>query len=89
VASAAGADIVETDTFTATSIALADFGLEHHVREINVVAALCARRAADRAEREDGRGCLRRTVATPRVMLRDRPAQRRMFVTLVRAALQR
>ncbi|HET9627640.1 MAG TPA: methionine synthase [Kofleriaceae bacterium] len=49
-----GADIVETDTFTATSIALADFGLEHHVREINVAAARCARRAADRAEREDG-----------------------------------
>jgi 5-methyltetrahydrofolate--homocysteine methyltransferase len=51
----AGADIVETDTFTATSIALADFGLEHHVRELNVAAAQCARRAADRAEREDGR----------------------------------
>src|SRR4051812_11826867 len=51
----AGADIVETDTFTATSIALADFGLEHHVHELNVAAAQCARRAADRAEREDGR----------------------------------
>src|SRR6201992_1446951 len=49
-----GADIVETDTFTATSIALADFGLEHHVREINIAAAQCARRAADRAERADG-----------------------------------
>jgi len=51
----AGADIVETDTFTATSIALADFGLEHHVREINVAAAECALRAAARAERDDGR----------------------------------
>ncbi|HEY0190482.1 MAG TPA: homocysteine S-methyltransferase family protein, partial [Kofleriaceae bacterium] len=51
----AGADIVETDSFSATSIALADFGLEHHVREINVAAAQCARRAADRAEREDGK----------------------------------
>ncbi len=50
----AGADIVETDTFTATSIALADFGLENHVREINVAAAQCALRAAARAERDDG-----------------------------------
>src|SRR5674476_1030193 len=25
----AGADIIETDTFTATSLALADYGLEH------------------------------------------------------------
>ncbi|MBC7973932.1 MAG: homocysteine S-methyltransferase family protein, partial [Myxococcales bacterium] len=48
----AGADIVETDTFTATSIALADFGLENHVREINVAAAQCALRAAARAERD-------------------------------------
>ncbi|HET7503392.1 MAG TPA: homocysteine S-methyltransferase family protein, partial [Kofleriaceae bacterium] len=51
----AGADIIETDTFTATSIALADFGLERHVEAINLAAARCARRAADRAEREDGR----------------------------------
>src|SRR5215813_12656138 len=51
----AGADIVETDTFTATSIALADFGLEGAVRDINVAAARVARRAAERAERDDGR----------------------------------
>src|SRR5215468_9387394 len=51
----AGADIVETDTFTATSIALADFGLEAKVRDINLAAAQVARRAAARAEREDGR----------------------------------
>jgi 5-methyltetrahydrofolate--homocysteine methyltransferase len=51
----AGADIVETDTFTATAIALADYGLEGAVRDINVAAAGCARRAAERAEREDGR----------------------------------
>ena len=50
----AGADIIETDTFTATSLALADFGLERHVREINVAAAQCALRAATRAERDDG-----------------------------------
>src|SRR6185436_8267780 len=51
----AGADIIETDTFTATSIALADYGLEGAVHDINVAAARCARRAAERAEREDGR----------------------------------
>src|SRR5262245_53946499 len=51
----AGADIIETDTFTATAIALADYGLEAATRDINVAAARCARRAADRAEHEDGR----------------------------------
>jgi 5-methyltetrahydrofolate--homocysteine methyltransferase len=50
----AGADIVETNTFTATSIALADFGLEAAVRDLNLAAAGLARRAADRAERDDG-----------------------------------
>ena len=51
----AGADIVETDTFTATSLALADFGLEATVRDLNLAAAAVARRAVERAEREDGR----------------------------------
>jgi len=51
----AGADIVETNTFTATSIALADYGLQAHVAEINIAAAQCAKRAAERAEREDGK----------------------------------
>src|SRR5688572_30455928 len=45
----AGADIVETDTFTATSLALADYGLEGVVRDLNIAAAQCARRAAARA----------------------------------------
>src|SRR4051812_38852322 len=51
----AGADIVETDTFTATSLALADYGLEGAVRDINLAAAQCARRAAERAEKADGK----------------------------------
>jgi 5-methyltetrahydrofolate--homocysteine methyltransferase len=51
----AGADIIETNTFTATSHALSDFGLEAAARDINVAAAQVARRAADRAEGEDGR----------------------------------
>ena len=51
----AGADIVETNTFTGTSIALADYGLEGAVRDINIAGALAARRACERAMREDGK----------------------------------
>ena len=43
----AGADIVETNTFSATRIAQADYGLEDTVYELNVAAAKIARRAAD------------------------------------------
>src|SRR5262249_7250462 len=43
----AGADIIETNTFTATSIAQADYGLERRVREINLAAAKLARERAD------------------------------------------
>ncbi len=43
----AGADLIETDTFTATSIAQADYRLEDRVREINVAAASIARECAD------------------------------------------
>ena len=45
----AGADIVETNTFGATSVALADFGLQRQTREMNLVAARLAREAADAA----------------------------------------
>src|SRR5204862_1048235 len=44
---AAGADIATTNTFTATSIGQADYGLEEHVREMNVAGARLARQAAD------------------------------------------
>ena len=44
---AAGSDIVETNTFGCTSVAMADFGLEHLVRELNLTAASLARQAAD------------------------------------------
>ncbi|WP_238598893.1 methionine synthase [Saccharothrix sp. ALI-22-I] len=46
---AAGADITTTNTFTATSIAQADYGLENLVREMNVRGAQLARQAADEA----------------------------------------
>ncbi|MFM1904418.1 MAG: Methionine synthase [Planctomycetota bacterium] len=50
---AAGSDIVESCTFGATSMALADFGLQHHTRELNLAAARLAREAADAAEAKD------------------------------------
>ena len=47
---AAGADMVETNTFSSTSIAQADYHLEPLVRDINLAAVACARRAAQKAE---------------------------------------
>ncbi len=44
---AAGADMIETNTFGATSIAQEDYGLGHIARELNLVAARIARQAAD------------------------------------------
>ena len=44
---AAGADIVTTNTFTATAIAQADYGLEEAVVDLNRAGAEIARRAAD------------------------------------------
>jgi 5-methyltetrahydrofolate--homocysteine methyltransferase len=43
----AGADIIETNTFTATAIAQADYGLEAFVYDMNVAAARLARASAD------------------------------------------
>ena len=40
---AAGADIATTNTFTATSIGQADYGLEEHVYEMNLAGARLAR----------------------------------------------
>jgi 5-methyltetrahydrofolate--homocysteine methyltransferase len=44
---AAGADLIETNTFGATCIAQADYGLAHLAREMNVAAARLARQAVD------------------------------------------
>ncbi len=46
----AGSDIVETNTFNATVISQADYGLENLVREINVASARIAREACNEAE---------------------------------------
>jgi 5-methyltetrahydrofolate--homocysteine methyltransferase len=43
----AGADIIETNTFNAQAISMADYGFEAFVYEINFAAAQLARRAAD------------------------------------------
>jgi 5-methyltetrahydrofolate--homocysteine methyltransferase len=43
----AGADITTTNTFTATSIGQADYGLQSLVRDMNVEGARLARQAAD------------------------------------------
>ncbi len=43
----AGADIIETNTFTANSISQADYGLEAATYEMNLEGARIARRAAD------------------------------------------
>lgn len=50
---AAGSDIIETNTFNATTISQADYGMEAEVYEINRQAALLARRAADQYSTPD------------------------------------
>ena len=51
----AGADILETNTFSSTSIAQADYGMEDLVYELNRDGARLARRAAIKAEKADGK----------------------------------
>ncbi|MDR0962810.1 MAG: methionine synthase [Mediterranea sp.] len=43
----AGADIIETNTFSSTRISMADYQVQTYVREINLAAAALARRLAD------------------------------------------
>ena len=50
---AAGADIIETNTFGATSIAQDDYGLGDIAREMNVAAARLAREACDKYSTPD------------------------------------
>ena len=44
---AAGADIIETNTFNASAISMQDYGMSHLAPEINLAAAKIAREAAD------------------------------------------
>jgi len=45
----AGADVIETNTFNANSISMADYEMQSLVRELNVSSARLARKAADKA----------------------------------------
>src|SRR5436305_14379147 len=52
----AGADIIETNTFNSTAIALADYGMQELAHELNCAAAQLARDAiAEFTTREPGR----------------------------------
>ena len=50
-----GADMIETNTFSGTTISMADYKMQHLVHELNVVSARLARKAAQEAESRDGR----------------------------------
>ena len=56
----AGADIVATNTFSSTSIAQADYGMQDIAYELNYEGARLVRAAAITAENEDGQQALRR-----------------------------
>lgn len=53
----AGAELIETNTFNATAVSQAEYGLESQVREINLQAARIARRAADDFLKKTGKMC--------------------------------
>ncbi len=44
----AGADIIETNTFSANRISMSDYGIEEHVYDINYKSSKLARKAADK-----------------------------------------
>ena len=50
-----GADILETNSFNATTIAQADYDMQAQVTDINLAAAKIARQACDIVEQEDGK----------------------------------
>ncbi|MFQ5790118.1 MAG: homocysteine S-methyltransferase family protein, partial [Acidobacteriota bacterium] len=49
----AGADIIETNTFNATAVALSDYGMESQVYRVNKAAAELARHVAEEFTRKD------------------------------------
>jgi 5-methyltetrahydrofolate--homocysteine methyltransferase len=50
---AAGADIIETNTFNSTAVSLGDYGMEELAYELNLAAARLARDAADEWQKRD------------------------------------
>ena len=62
----AGADLIETNTFNATAISLADYGMEELAYELNVASARLARARVRRDDRAHaGQAALRRRRARP------------------------
>jgi 5-methyltetrahydrofolate--homocysteine methyltransferase len=51
----AGADMIETNTFSSTKISMADYGCEHLVERLNIEAAVLARECCDSATTKDGK----------------------------------
>ncbi|NLE65527.1 MAG: dihydropteroate synthase, partial [Elusimicrobia bacterium] len=49
----AGADLIETNTFNANRISMADYGMEALVRELNIASARVAREQADAFTKKD------------------------------------
>jgi 5-methyltetrahydrofolate--homocysteine methyltransferase len=49
----AGADIIETNTFSSTAIAMADYDMQSLAYELNVAAAKCARSAIEKYNKEN------------------------------------
>jgi len=60
----AGADIITTNTFTATAVSQADYGLDHLAYEMNLEGARLARKAADAYENRFVAGSLGPTNVT-------------------------
>ena len=51
----AGSDIIETNTFSGTTIAQADYNLQDRVRDLNIASAKIARKVADEVSEKEGR----------------------------------
>ncbi|HTE18263.1 MAG TPA: methionine synthase, partial [Armatimonadota bacterium] len=49
----AGADIIETNTFNANAVSMADYGMEHLIRDLNVASVRIARSAVNTAMEKD------------------------------------
>ncbi|HEV2287835.1 MAG TPA: methionine synthase [Candidatus Acidoferrales bacterium] len=49
----AGADIIETDTFNANAISMAEYGLQDRIYDLNKAAAQIARRAIEQYQRDN------------------------------------
>lgn len=92
----AGADLIETNTFSAQRISLADYGMEELAYEMNVAAARLARTAADEASARDPKqprwvlGAMGPTVRTASISpdVNDPGHRNITFPTLVEAYLE-